>query len=209
MKDVHDIFTFYNIEYWIQGGTLVGALRHKGLMLWDDDFDINVKITDFPSIFQLQPMLEKLRYYLLIYPNFMLKIGTWSLDGCWVDVFPTYHDSEKTTYVNHWWKRDRDPLYIYDTELYPLRLYQFGKLQLWGPCDPHSYLKCGFGDNYMKEVLIYNHKIENPFQCDFDDLSMKFREAAISSIELIDRVKQLNLEKKLLNKDFQLNIVTH
>lgn len=74
LKFVTAICDKYQLEYWLEGGTLLGAVRHQGFIPWDDDLDIsmprdsyiqflNYAIKELPASMWLQTPKTDVGYY--------------------------------------------------------------------------------------------------------------------------------------------------
>ena len=98
----------HNLRYYLIGGTLLGAVRHKGFIPWDDDVDVVMPRADYdrfkalckaelPNAYFLQTPEDSPRYPMEI--TKVRKKGTVYLTklhqrfntenpGIWIDIFP-------------------------------------------------------------------------------------------------------------------------
>ncbi len=53
IKEFDKICTIHSIPYYMLGGTLLGAIRHKGFIPWDDDIDVGVPIEYYGQLVNL------------------------------------------------------------------------------------------------------------------------------------------------------------
>lgn len=62
LRDTNNILKLHNIQYWIDGGTLLGAVRHHDIIPWDDDADICILEDDEKRFLALKPIFYSAGY---------------------------------------------------------------------------------------------------------------------------------------------------
>lgn len=82
----------YSLTYWIEYGTLLGAIRHKGFIPWDDDTDVAMPREDFEKVFDL--MHDELESYNITIEYRYNELAGLAMHyrhqdtGIWIDILP-------------------------------------------------------------------------------------------------------------------------
>lgn len=163
IRFIDEICRKNNIDYWLIGGSLLGAIRHGTIIPWDDDTDVGVKIDQRDKIFNALKAevdakglgVRETDHGLKLYDDNERNIGTdiffyvknndkWILDG-----------NDHKIWPNDW---------FYDAEIQSnnLKRIKFGPLEnISSPDNPTRYLSTQYGKDWSKVArLDFNH-LEN------------------------------------------------
>lgn len=176
IQDIDSIFKVNSLDYWIEGGTLLGAVRHRGLIPWDDDLDIQIKSSDIKLLLSetLVEQLNQKNYEIVewwggykIYPKNGAKVKDYPWKFPFCDIFPMdyYPDREIYHYKSEKARKFWPDAYTSKSDLYPLKKYKFGKLLVKGPNLCSSILNRSYGPTWpVIAYQQYDHENEKSLQ---------------------------------------------
>lgn len=165
-KKVIDFLEKNGIAYWASCGTLLGAIRDKGMIPWDDDNDICIPEN---QISKIENKLNALENIGIGWTNYQFGYKFYDLNGIktdytynypFVDVFEmTKIDNQhiyKNTLAQSTWPKE----YYLETELYPLKKIKYEYYEIYVPNDPISFLDRAYDGWRIKAIKTYDHLIE-------------------------------------------------
>jgi phosphorylcholine metabolism protein LicD len=143
-----------NIRYFIIGGTLLGSVRNSKFIPWDDDADIGILKEDLERFNKIN--FEK--YGLknksvcsdgigkIMFKDKYDNIN--KMEGVFVDVFTFEKIENKYMFTfdkaREWWPNE----YFYEDELFPLKVYHFEDIKLYGPKESYKFCDRAWGKNW-------------------------------------------------------------
>ena len=60
LREFDQVCRKHNLKYYLHAGTLLGAVRHKGFIPWDDDIDVAMLRADYNNLLKIAP--DEFRY---------------------------------------------------------------------------------------------------------------------------------------------------
>lgn len=194
---IKTLFEKFNIEYFAYDSTLLGCVRHKGFIPWDDNINIMImeeQCAKFTGDFLME----------LLYAGFQIKksltgyeISDFLDTSCnfFINVYTAQFMNTENTFINFSSQQLIDELpnrHIGTNDLYPLVQYQFGFYTIYGIKDPIKYFEqCEFG-NYMHCATIkqlHNHENNDVLQAFLSKYNMS--SLIVRDISLITHVDKV------------------
>jgi lipopolysaccharide cholinephosphotransferase len=185
MMEVDGILNQHALTYWATCGTLLGAVRHKGLIPWDDDLDICMYAHDMSKLLSLKNEFKQHGLAISMHPAGWYKI--YFIDGKkieiidefrkyfdykdhfeWtypsIDIFVVHLDAEnKVDHVSEKAKSFWPSEYFYAHELIPpFTLLPFGPMYIPAPRNVCEILTRMYGEDWNKITYCsYDHEKED------------------------------------------------
>jgi lipopolysaccharide cholinephosphotransferase len=145
LRFIDDVCEKNGLAYWVDSGTLLGAVRHGGPIPWDDDTDICMPVSD--------------------YNKFIKIMGSKVVD----DFVLQTHDTD-SNYYNFWAVlRDTKSEYLQDSKIHNIRKYRGLQIDIFPVTD--SYCVPLLNLSVMLSKLIERILALESFSKDFHPIS--------------------------------------
>jgi GR25 family glycosyltransferase involved in LPS biosynthesis len=189
LYDFHSILTKHKIKYWVTRGSFLGAVRHKGIIPWDDDIDVGILSEDSKKFTDLLPYFKKCNYSVTKMTcgyKFFKNSGRRRLTDeyenhysyPYLDIYIYSSSDDGETFKS---KRPKEDMFS-KNNLYPLKEYSFGSFIVFGPSNYKEYFDTMFGTDWDINGYVYDGESEKSFI-----LTKRLRGPAQPIYEVINR----------------------
>jgi phosphorylcholine metabolism protein LicD len=172
-----DYLNQYQIFYFIDGGTLLGAIREGNIIDHDDDIDLGILDEDFDK---LEPILDALDGEEILVEDKIYNIHIQFITGilklylscksdlgipC-IDIFRWIKEDGKFQLLPKEFRDQFPNCYYKYEEMYPRNNYYINDIEVKGANNPYCYLFRYYGDDCLKVKKKYLRD-EKGFKNDF------------------------------------------
>lgn len=161
LRFIDNVCTKYDIDYWIDYGTLLGAVRHDGFIPWDDDVDISIMKEDYEKLIDVLP--KEISKYSYLKEECGLSLLRENHENYFKDFRSVYDFEDSEGYLD-------EGKYLF---------LQFAWMKPYVKIDffPKDYIKNDkldyFKKNYVSTKYEFNNDIKNGKRRFDDELSIK------------------------------------
>lgn len=188
----HNTFEREKIQYFVEGGSLLGLMRHGNIIPHDDDIDLAIFDKQFEKAsrvleemcknFKIEVKDEEgvektyeVKFVREKHWNYMLKIYVPDL---WVentkskkifgtptvDFFSYTRAGDVVKLANHRQRMEFKNCYYLKTEIFPLVKRKFDYFEVYSPKEPLPYLHRYYGADCMSVVKMDTRRVDNPME---------------------------------------------
>ena len=180
---IHNEFEKTNIQYFLEGGSLLGCMREKDMIPTDDDIDIGIFEKD---VYKIKQSLLKIhgteielakKHYIIKFQDDS-KIMKLYIENLWcentksglifgtptIDFFVYRKAGENIKLENRGLRLQIKNCIYKKEEMFPLKLRKFGEIEVLTPNNPISFLKRYYGEDCFDFVKVDLRRKDNPLQ---------------------------------------------
>jgi hypothetical protein len=163
---INSVFEELNMDFWVSGGTLLGFIRHKTFLPWDDDLDIHTdsKNKAFLHSDEFRNALNKHGMDSLFmmgsnetfsYYKGGVRVKMLEHLNPVMDIFFVHQEQGRMIKVENWMNNNmifnKKENWKYE-DIYPIKQENIDDLPIKLPSNPNNVLTAQYGDSYDKEI---------------------------------------------------------